>query len=537
MSRRSRACEDCQRLKIKCDVSTSPTGVCERCQRNNLNCIPAAPRLQRDRIAALEAEVTELREQLRQSSSGANTASTTSGRTPGSQSGTQSSEEYGRSVLSFLDARIPLNRQEELLRFYAQHAGTVWPVVRLPALDELREKSPILLLAVLVYTVTQETQGTEVDVHRELMREAMHIFGDQVLGRGDASMELVQALLVTSFWFKTTGWGEQGSCYQLIQLATDMAIDLGIGGPSLMTTPIAYMARLDNSTSLEARRTWLACFLALAKSSISTRRPNPIPWDSYLEECLIHLENQGDQSDLMLGQIVRITRLIQDVSNELCLCQITKFVDGNEYATQRTMETLKSKVEIWTAEIPTSLAPLRLTLEMWRHFAMVYIHEIVLHTPTNKASFAAPFIPGRIAIKDLPAPAIIIPPLRSSFEGLIQHCHAVVETVVAIEPTVILSLPFFSFAPTVVYSLYVLVTALVAATAPENTYGQILARDQFGVEWCNYKLRGITAKLKALDPTFSCFTTRLFEATEWLETWYDDYAAILQQYDSKMDET
>lgn len=533
MNRRSRACEECQRLKIKCEVSSSPAGACERCRRHNIQCVPAAPRLQRDRIAALEDEVQELRRQLEQRSFGVPTPE----RTPGSLSETPISHDYGRGILSFLDARIPPRRQQELLTYYTQHAGLVWPVVRLPSLDELRGRSPVLLLSVLVYTVTQETQGTEIDVHRDLMREAMHIFGDEVLGRGNFSIELVQATLVASFWFKTTGWGEQGSCYQLIQLASDMAIDLGIGGPSMMPSPIAYMARIDNALSLEARRTWLACFLATSRSSISTRRPSPIPWDGYLEECLVYLESQNDRSDLMLAQLVRIARLIQDVSNELCLCQITTFMDGNEFSTHIIMNSLKSRVELWAAQIPVSLAPLRQTLEMWRHFAMVYIHEVVLHTATNKGSFAAPFIPGRIAVKDLPTPAHIIPPLQSALHELIQHCHEVVDTVIKIEPTVILSLPFFSFAPTVVYSLYVLVTALVAATSPNNTYGQILRRDDFGLEQCNHKLRNLTAKLKALDPTFSCFTTRLFDATEWLETWYDDYVSILQQYDSRMDET
>ncbi|KEY71211.1 hypothetical protein S7711_02322 [Stachybotrys chartarum IBT 7711] len=536
MSRRPRACEECQRLKIKCDVTTLSASACERCYRYSLHCVPAAPRLQRDRIAALEAEVRELRLKLRQSSSGASTAATTPERTPGSLSGPQSREDYSRAVLSFLDARIPPRRQQELLLFYAQHAGTVWPVVRLPALDQLRATSPVLLLSVLVYTVTQQTQGTDVDRYHELLQETMYIFGDRILGKGEISIALVQTLLIASFWFKTTGWGEQGSCYQLIQLASDMAIDLGIGGPSLMPSPIAYMARLDDVTSLEARRTWLACFLALAKSSISTRRPNPVPWDGYLEESLVYLGSHGDRSDLMLCQIVRITQIIQDISNELYLCQMNKFMDGNEYTTHTAMKMLENKVEAWAAQIPPELALQRQSLEVWAHFALVYVHEIALHTATNKTRFAAPFIPGRIPTKDFPMPANPIPPLRSALKKLVQHCHAVVDTVAEMEPTMILSFSFFSFAPTVVYSLYVLVTALVAATAPENTYGQILTREEFGVERCNCQLREVRAKLKVLDPTLSCFTTRLFDATGWLETWYDDYVAILRQYEMNTDE-
>jgi hypothetical protein len=458
-------------------------------------------------------------------------------RTPGSLAESQSAEDYNQSILSFLDERISLAKQQELLRHHQSHAGAVWPVVRLPALSELRRQSPVLLLSVLVYPITQSVQGTDSSVHHELLRKAMYVYGEQIMGRGEISMHLVQALLVTSFWFKTTGWGEQGSCYQLVQIATDMAIDLGIGGPSLMTTPISYMARLDDAESVEARRTWLACFVASAKSSISTRRPNPISWDSHLEGCLLFVESQGDISDLMLGQIARITKIIQDISDELQLCRMGVFVSGNEHATHATMEMLKSRVKAWMAQVPQFPEALRTLLEIWGHFAMVYIHEVVLHTPTNKTSFAAPFIPGRIATKDFPAPGIIIPPLGSALGELIRHCHAVVNTVITIEPAVILSLPFFQFAPTVVYSLYVLDTAFVASTAPGNTHHRVTANKVFGIKACNSKLNSIAVQLRALDPTLSCFTTRMFEAAGWLETWYDDYVAILERLDDRMDVT
>lgn len=399
-------------------------------------------------------------------------------------------------------------------------------------LNEIRKTSPIILLSVLVYSVTQEVQGTELEVHDELVRETMHILGDQIIGRGQRSLELVQALLVATFWNKSTRKGQQGSCYQLIQLAVDMAIDLNIAGPSLQPSPVAYFSMHEDSASLEARRTWLACFVALSTSSISTRRPIAVPWNAYHQECLLFLESAGHAADILLCQIVRITQLVDEISRHLFLCRSAFFINGNNYSAHATVEALKSKVGAWAAQIPPSLASSQ-TLQVWRHVAMVHVHEIVLHTSTNKASFAAPFIPGRICVKDYPKPISIIPPLATALKAISQHCHAVIETVAEMDPVLVLSLPSFCFAPTVLYSLFVLVNLLVASTDPGNTYGQCLSKDDFCIESCGLKLRTLTLNLRSLDPTMSCYTTRMFDATSWLELWYNDYSMILGRYEAR----
>ena len=165
---------------------------------------------------------------------------------------------------------------------------------------------------------------------------------------------------------------------------------------------------------------------------------------------------------------------------------------------------------------------------------MIHVYELVLHTPTNKASFAAPFIPGRITVKDFPKPSTIIPPLKRALEAIVQNCHAVIDTAAEMDPALVLSLPTFCFAPSVLYSLYVLLTALVAAIDPANTYGQCLTKDSFRIEQCGLKLRSLTAYTKSLDPTLSYYTTRMFDATGWLEEWYNDYTAILQRYETNL---
>ena len=525
MKKRSRACEECHRLKIKCDLSISPVGTaCERCNRNSLECVPSAPRLQRDRITELEAQVQELKIALQDQSSSSST--TTPGRSPGSIL-----EDHNQIILSFLDARFPLSKQQELLCIFTRGAGAVWPVIRLPAeVDHIRSKYPLLLLSVLAYTTTHLLQGTELEVHDEVVRETMHMLAEELMNRGQRSLELVQALLVTTFWNKSTRKGSQASCYQLVQLAADMAIDIGIAGFSLQPSPAAYFDQHEDPTSLEARRTWLACYVALSSASKGLRRPNVYPWNSHHQECLMHLESNGDLSDILLCQIVRIKQLIQKISNQLGIFQLDLFLDANNHDTITVMEALRDEVDIWASQIPPSLTGSEM-LKVWYHVAMVHIYEVALHTPTNKSAFAAPFIPGRIPIKDFPKPTNIVSPLKRVLEALVYNCHGVIDTVTSMEPNVILDLPTFSFTPNILYSLFVLVTTMVATTDPANTYGQCLPKDCFRIEECGQKLRNLATRIKVLDPTFSLWTTRLVDATSWLEAWYNDYTAILQRYE------
>jgi hypothetical protein len=522
MGKRNRACEECHRLKIKCDVSTISRDACERCSRNDLECVPAAPRLQRDRINQLEAQVQELKLALSDQSS-----NTTPSRSPG-----HFPEDQDQSILSNLDTRITLSKQQDLLYFFRHQVSAVWPVVRVTMdLDQIRAKSPILLLSILVFSCTHNMQGTELEVHDNLIRETMRTLGNEVIGRGQRSLELVQALLLSAFWSKSTRKGSQASCYQIVQLAVDMAIDLGIAGLAWQPSPAAYFCRLEDATSVEARRTWLACYVAHSTSSVDMRRPNTVPWDSHHQECLVHLESTGEPPDLLLCQIVRITHLTQQILSDLHLFRLAIFVDGNDYSTHVTMEGLKHKVDAWIAQIPPLLATSP-TLRILRHVAMVHIYEVILHTRTNKSSFAAPYIPGRIPVKDFPMPANMISLLSPALQALIHHCHAVVDTATDMDPALVLSLPTFTFAPTVIYSLYILVTALAASTSPGNVYGHCVTRDAFQIEQCGTKLRRLTAGMKSLDPTMSCWTTRLFDATGWLEEWYNDYATILQRYET-----
>jgi len=395
----------------------------------------------------------------------------------------------------------------------------------------------------------------------------MRIVGDDIMVKGQQSLELVQTLLVAGFWNKSAQGESHATCFQLTQIATDMSIDLGIAGPYLKPTPPAYFRHKDDPTSTESRRTWLACFLCMAASSVSTRRPIAIPWSRYHHECLLHLETMGDPSDALLCQLIRVSVLVQEVSTSLSLCDLGVFVDGSLYSTHAIIDDLRNRAANCAAQLihgssrggspqtppagtssPSALAalagmfsfsqptPMSGILKILWHTAMIYIYEPLFWTPTNMASFASPFIPGRIAVHDFARPANPIPPLEASLPMIIQHCHAIVDIAHSeLSPSTIVHLPSFCTAPLITYSTYMLACVLVSATGqPGGTYGRYLPREMLQVEKYLGKMRELVARLKVVDPTMSCYTTRILDATGWLEQWYGDYVGIVRLFESSL---
>ncbi|KXJ87476.1 hypothetical protein Micbo1qcDRAFT_215854 [Microdochium bolleyi] len=545
MGKRTRACEECHRLKIKCDVGfPNNYNACERCVRNSLECVPAAPRLQRDRISELENQVEQLRNELllvksqrRAPSSSGSLNTTPSSSTQSHSASIPHDFHRGREPLSFLDTRIPHLKQQELLSAYVHEIAPAWPIVLLPTddLDHVRRDCPLLLLCILTYTVTKHDQGTSQEAHDDLIRETMRILGDEVVVRGQQSIELVLALLIAGFWSKTAQAETHATCFQLTQIASDMAIDLGLAGSSVQSTPAAFFRNKEDPSTAESRRTWLACFLCMAAASVSTRRPIAVPWNTYHHECVLYLESMGGPSDILLCQLVRVSVLTQEITTSLQMCNLTTFLDGNTYTTHAIMDDLKARAATCAAQIFHSNAThFHGHLILW-HTAMIYIHEPLFWTVTNMSSFTAPFIPGRIAVHDFARPAHPIPPLEAALPGIITHCHAVVDIATdQLSASTLVHLPSFCTASLVTYSLYMLVNVLVAATGPQRTYGRYIAREILQVDKYLGKLRALNVRLREVDPTMSCFTTRILDATGWLDQWYNDYVVIVQRFEATL---
>lgn len=500
MSRRPRACEACQKLKAKCDPS--PSGRCERCERADIKCVPSAPRFQRDRIAELEAQVDDLL--LRASS-----------KTP--------SDRDTDSLVSFIDDRIDLNAQRRVLATFVSRNLQAWPVLSAADmdLDRLRATSPHLLLAIMAFP--GDTQ-LPLRAHEELVVRAMSAFADEVIARGNRSLEMVKALLTAAFWFRPARNTPHGHCYQLVQLAMDMAVDIGIAGPQLARSPPAYFSQVNDPTSPDARRTWVACFLAATAQSLCTRRPSTLAWTPYLQDCVHILDGADD----LLAHTARIVSLCAEAAGRLDLCNTTAYRGVDETVEQ--MADLRGRVAECRNRLPADLSS-HPVLCFWREVALVLVHEVALHTPTNKVSFAAPYVPEKIAVTDFACP-VGEPSVETArtLRHLVDACHAAVQRFVDMDPAMMLAVATLNVGPAVLYAHFVLTQVHVAVTGQGNMLGRILGPDDVALAVSTQKLEAVSRTLDRIDPYQTSFTTTLLQSARWMRTWLTDYDAIVARY-------
>lgn len=140
--------------------------------------------------------------------------------------------------------------------------GTVAATVRL--------QKPILFLSILVAA----SKGLlDLDVQEQLATLQLDIFADGIIRNGTKSLEIVQAMLLSTIWYRPPKRYDQMNFYQLTHIAAVMAIDIGLGKRLKKTWRTMGPAFSDGRTSrsmfltdtVEVRRTWLGCYFQCAK--------------------------------------------------------------------------------------------------------------------------------------------------------------------------------------------------------------------------------------------------------------------------------
>ena len=128
----------------------------------------------------------------------------------------------------------------------------------------VRESRPLLYLAILAVAGTSHLPATVI---RKLFKALQTRIAEDVLVKGHKSIEHVQVLQTACFWYKPASTFQKHTFYQLLNMAANMAIELGLGRPGsrnrLMSSddqePYLHWV-LPNPDSIECRRAWLVCY-------------------------------------------------------------------------------------------------------------------------------------------------------------------------------------------------------------------------------------------------------------------------------------
>jgi hypothetical protein len=336
---------------------------------------------------------------------------------------------------------------------------------------ELRRTRPILFLAIM--TAASSERGT---LQKALQRELLPILADRVFLTGDKSLDLVQSLLISTVWYCPPDNFEELKFYQLVHTAAIMALDIGLGrkpvpGPARknssnngsssgdgnilnqnwQTHPFRRHP-LPDATSIESRRTWLACFFMTSNAAIALRRPNMVRWTPFMAESVEILETSPDAapSDKYLCHLVWTHRLTEDIAAQFNLEDPSVITDVNEPRTQHVLRALERDMERYHASLPEAMAH-RPTLRMSFNMVSLWLHEIVLHNKTAADQLRPPFNTdtfksGIVALEPLSAAQV------SAVSACIASADALFTTFLSLDVATIRCLPAYNYVR-VAYSL------------------------------------------------------------------------------------
>ncbi|KAH8173409.1 hypothetical protein LIA77_07664 [Sarocladium implicatum] len=536
--KRTRACEVCHGLKIKCEMPGAEGAwtACTRCQRLSLRCVPAPARLQRDRIAELENQVEVLTAALREMESSASLSVSTESHaslTPDSSLFTNTDDGTGKGILDFIDSLVSIEDQRRALDAYSHGFKSVWCPANLSTqtLEDVRRNSPLLLLTIVAFPMAAETCRKSTSTANQLVKGAISLLARCVLIEGGQNQETVRALLTAAFWHRVPRGEVASHCHQYSRLAIDMAIDIGLGGPEFPGSPAVFFRRMDGHQDNDSGRTWLACYAAAAMYGLNVRRPATVVWSKQHEASLQMLERERRLEDRLFSHIVVLIHLCQLVTEELETCDFTAFHDINSPSCQQIMSNLMGQFEKWKLSVPPDLLGHPM-LRFWSNIFAVYLYEIVLHTPTNKPNFAAPHVAANLPVSDFAAPPIVTPAAAAAMGRLISACHGAILSCEDLGPAEILAAPSMIFAPAVMYALKTLVTVFITINGPGSTFGasELIQKDDVCMRQYITKVFDLSKEIEAITYIDTYWTGRILGAASWLETWANDYEVILQRY-------
>ncbi|KAI0833917.1 hypothetical protein F5Y06DRAFT_181286 [Hypoxylon sp. FL0890] len=552
--KRPRACEACRGLKVKCEPDpANPDGPCKRCAKAGRNCVVTQPTRKRQkktdsRVAELEKKIDALTASL-QASRGAPTSSTHPPPSDDQAYGynaTSTSREWGalprdhqpqpapepekRSSFAQPTTVVGQKRKftestegspagantspaptkanmtpeqqpdvidrgiitmSEAAAFFARYTENMVP--HLPAVvfpegttaTEMRKTKPILFLAIMAAASSEIPR-----LQRQLVREIMQIFADQIIISGRKSLQLVQALLVSVIWYYPPEHFEELKFYQFVHLAAVMSIDIGLGrkqhNPKSRLIPYTWREHpfrkqpLPDPTSIEARRTWLAVYFLASNVSMALHRPNLIRWQAFMTECMDILESspQAAPTDRYLCHLVWTHRLAEDVGIQFSMDDPTVFVNVSEQKVQYALRGFERDLAKYSESIPKEEK--RPSLLLGFHVLNLYMHEIALHVDKNPDEYRAPC--NADSLRE-PIPGLddsLTPSHISALSSCLTAIDGIFETFLSMDVHSIRCIPIFSFVR-VAYAVVVLIKMYFSASNSNSELGKVINKDNMKV--------------------------------------------------------
>ncbi|PSK60329.1 hypothetical protein B9Z65_479 [Elsinoe australis] len=369
------------------------------------------------------------------------------------------------------------------------------PALAFPAdtrAQDVLENKPILFLVIMAAAgwghIPQEAQN-------RLAQEVVDIFADCVLRQGTKSLELVQAMLVSVLWYRPPEKPEQVNFYMIIHMASCMALDLGLGkrfsptkarrgfgGPASDLPPGRLTAMVDSDT-IEARRTWMACYYSCAAIAMSLRRPNLIRWSTYMQECIDFLETSPDAlpSDRLFVEYVRLQKTCEDicVSFQMDDASATT-ISISDPKVSYTLDVYEHKLKEWHSKLPEEYKSNPQLLFLYE-VAVLYLHEISMHVNHNVDDFKLPFTEESLR-SGAQHSEVLTQRQMAALEACLKAAQSIVSTYAGFGYSAAGNMPTLLFFVRCAYALVVLIKMHMAVVTPGSEVAKIIKPEDVRVE-------------------------------------------------------
>lgn len=162
---------------------------------------------------------------------------------------------------------VSLEAAAEAFDYYVTEMTPQLPIVTFPpgtTIHDIRRSKPVLFHTILAVAIGP----IQPDIQVPLFDEFWKILAERMVVKGDKSLELVQAMVLTSTWYLPPDRYEELKFYQLINMAITQAIDIGMSRRTktakkpfnIMRDLVGKKAFSLDLDSPETRRTWLGCY-------------------------------------------------------------------------------------------------------------------------------------------------------------------------------------------------------------------------------------------------------------------------------------
>lgn len=369
-------------------------------------------------------------------------------------------------INALIDSLVSPEIAERVFLRYVNDICPHFPAVPFPTgttARDVRDKKPLLFLSLIAASSHGSAeQLVPQDVQRELIKLLKDQLADIIWRNGEKSLEIVQALQIAVLWYRPPLHFEQHNFYMMVNCAAVMALDLGLGRkatPNVMKLSIGPFRRYHpNSSSTEARRTFLVCYYLCMSITMVLRRPILLRWTKYMEESVKILETSPDAfpSDKLLCQQVKMAHIGENISVQFCMDDPSIEIAISEpkviYALkifENELQQLKDENaklgEVDRRFLSTSFLlstnTSTATLRLGEHVTNLYLHEIALHQNQGVAELQPPFPLEAFS----PAAVKKDVPIGPAHIGALGECltatHGILDTILSIELDILLTLP------------------------------------------------------------------------------------------------